>query len=92
MDYANRRRVKLWGRLRVVEDDPALLEGLQQADAEGIAQRAILFQVALWDINCPQHITPRFTEADLAEPIGKLHARIAELEAEVAALRAGNGT
>lgn len=86
MDYANRRRVKLWGRLRVIEDDPALLRRLLPDESAGIPQRAILFQVAVWDVNCPQHITPRFTEADLAEPIGRLHARIAELEAQVASL------
>ena len=90
MDYANRRRVKLWGRLSVLADDPALLERLAPAAGEGIPQRAILFQVELWDINCPQHITPRFTEADLAAPIGRLHARIAELEAEIAAIRGEN--
>ncbi len=92
MDYANRRRVKLWGRLRVVEDDPALLHSLAPEADQAVPQRAILFQVEMWDINCPQHITPRFTEADLAEPIGRLHARIAELEAEIAAVREKHNT
>ncbi len=92
MDYANRRRVKIWGRARVVEDDPFLLERLADPDYPGKPERAILFAVEAWDVNCPQHITPRFTEADLAPGIGKLKARILELEAEVARLkRAGGG-
>ncbi|MDJ0942680.1 MAG: pyridoxamine 5'-phosphate oxidase family protein [Kiloniellales bacterium] len=91
MDYANRRRVKVWGRAKVVEDDPFLLERLADSDYPGKPERAILFTVEAWDVNCPQHITPRFTEEDLAPGIGKLKARILELEAEVARLK-GTGS
>ncbi len=91
MDYANRRRVKVWGRARVVEDDPFLLERLADPDYAAKPERAILFTVEAWDVNCPQHITPRFTEADLAPGIGKLKARIQELEAEVARLKGEEG-
>lgn len=87
MDYANRRRVKIWGRARVVEDDPFLLERLSDPDYPGTPERAILFTVQAWDVNCPQHITPRFTAEDLAPGIGRLKARILELEAEVARLK-----
>lgn len=87
MDYANQRRVKIWGRARVVEDDPELFARLDPPP-RGAVERAILVEVAAWDVNCPQHIVPRFTEEDLAPAIGKLHGRIAELEAEVAQLRA----
>ena len=87
IDYANRRRVKVWGRARVVEDDPVLLERLADPDYPGRPERAILLTVEAWDVNCPQHITPRFTEADLAPGIGRLKARILELEAEVARLK-----
>ena len=88
IDYANRRRVKIWGRARVVEDDPFLLERLADPDYPGGPERAILLTVEAWDVNCPQHITPRFTAEDLAPGIGQLKARIQELEAEVARLKA----
>ncbi len=87
MDYANRRRIKIWGRARVVVDDPELLERLADADYEAIPEQAVVFEVEAWDVNCPQHITPRFTEAEMAPVIAGLQARIGELEAEVAALR-----
>ena len=75
----------------MVEDDPFLLEGLADPDYSGKPERAILFSVEAWDVNCPQHITPRFTEADLAPGIGRLKARIEELEAEVARLKEADG-
>ena len=78
MDYANRLRIKIWGRARVV-DDPALLVRL--TDADGHAERAILFEVLTGDVNCPQHITPRYSEPEIAAMIVGLKARIAELEA-----------
>ncbi len=87
MDYANQRRVKIWGRARVVEDDPALLARFEPPP-RGSVERAILVDVTAWDVNCPSHILPRFTEEDLAPAIGKLHTRIAELEAELARLKA----
>jgi predicted pyridoxine 5'-phosphate oxidase superfamily flavin-nucleotide-binding protein len=87
MDYPNRRRIKLWGRARVVEDDPALLARLKDADYDGVAERAILFEVAAWDVNCPQHITPRYSESEIDELVAPLKHRIAELEAQLAAAR-----
>ena len=91
MDYANRQRIKIWGRARVVEDDPELLGKLADPSYEGRPERAIVFEVAAWDVNCPQHITRRYTEAELATAVGKLTARIAELDAEVTRLT-GAGT
>ena len=86
MDYANRRRIKIWGTARMVEDDAELIRRLTDADyAEGTPERAVLFEIAAWDVNCPQHITPRFTEADVARAVQPLHDRIRELEAELAA-------
>lgn len=87
MDYPNRQRVKVWGRARIVEDDPFLLERLTDEAYGGRPERAFLFAVEAWDANCPQHITPRFTEEDLAPAVGRLKARILELEAEVARLK-----
>jgi len=86
MDYPNRRRIKIWGTARMVEDDPALIARLADADyTEGTPERAVVFEIAAWDVNCPQHITPRFTEADIARAVQPLHDRIRELEAALAA-------
>ncbi len=83
MDYPNRRRIKLWGRARVVEDDPELLARLVEPGYKAKPERAFLFEVEAWDVNCPQHITPRYSEDQIAPALAKLQARIAELEAEV---------
>ena len=88
MDYAGRRRIKVWGRARFVDDDPELLARLADPAYPAGPERAILFEIAAWDVNCPQHITPRYTEAVIAQVVAKLQARIAELEAQVAALGA----
>ena len=84
MDYAGRRRIKIWGRARVVEDDPALLERLIDPGYEARPERAFVLDVEAWDVNCPQHITPRYTEAEIAPAIERLQQRIAELEAGLA--------
>ena len=87
MDYPNRRRIKLWGRARVVEDDPELLERLVEPGYGAKPEQAIVFEVEAWDVNCPQHITPRYTEDQIAPALAKLQARIDALEAEVKELR-----
>ena len=87
MDYPNRRRVKVWGRAEVIEDDPEILSKLAEPSYVGLPERVFFFHVAAWDINCPQHMTPRFTEEETAPEVEKLQARIAELEEELAALR-----
>ncbi len=87
MDYPNRQRIKIWGRARVVEDDPELMERLLTPGYQAKPERAILFEVEAWDANCPQHITPRYSEDEIAPALAQLQARIAELEAEVASLR-----
>ena len=86
-DYAHRRRIKIWGRARVVDDDPALIERLMPRDYPATPEQAILFTIEAWDINCPQHIPQKF-DADEVEAIAApLYGRIAALEAEVAHLR-----
>lgn len=89
MDYAHRRRVKLWGRARVVADDDALVQRLMPEDYEARPEQVILFEVEAWDINCPQHIPQKIDGADVARVLGELQERIAALEAENVALRAG---
>ena len=91
LDFANRRRIKLWGRARVVENDPALLARLSEPGYRARPERAILFAVEAWDVNCPQHITERFTTAEVAVAVGGLRERIAKLEEENAQLRAERG-
>ena len=88
MDYAHRRRVKLWGRARVVADDDALVERLMPEGYEARPEQVILFEVEAWDINCPQHIPQKIDGQDVARVLGELQARIAALEQENAALRA----
>ena len=84
MDYAHGQRVKLWGEARVVEDDPALVERLRDPAYPGKVERAILFRIEAWDVNCPQHIHKRFTQAQIAPVIEQLQARIADLESQLA--------
>ncbi len=88
LDFARQRRIKVWGRARVVEDDPALLARLMDQGYRARPERAILFTVEAWDVNCSQHITARFTEAEVAEATLPLRERLAALEAENARLRA----
>jgi len=86
MDYASRTRIKLWGRARVVDDDPALLERLADPGYGARGEQAIVFRVDAWDRNCPQHI-PRLVEAAPFErEIAALRERIAGLEADNRAL------
>jgi predicted pyridoxine 5'-phosphate oxidase superfamily flavin-nucleotide-binding protein len=84
MDYANRQRVKLWGTARVVEDDAELLGRLRDPDYPGQVERAIVFTVEAWDVNCPQHIEPRLSRRQIQPALDGLHARIAELEQALA--------
>lgn len=87
MDYANQQRVKLWGTARVVENDPELLEKLRDPNYPGKVERAILFTVEAWDVNCTQHIHQRLSQRQIAPVVDQLQQRIAELESEVERLK-----
>lgn len=87
MDYAHRRRVKIWGEARVIEDDPALLQSLMPRDYRARPEQAVLFKITAWDTNCPQHIPQKFDAADVAAALALRDSRIAELEAELATLK-----
>ena len=94
MDYAHRRRVKIWGEARVIEDDPALTASLMPKDYKARPEKVILFTIAAWDTNCSQHIPQKFDAADVAVAMGEASAQIAardarivELQAEVARLK-----
>ena len=86
MDYAHRRRIKLWGRARVVEGDAALLARLMPEGYPAKPEHAILFTIEAWDTNCPQHIPQKLGAADVAAALAGLQERVAALEAENARL------
>lgn len=87
MDYVRSRRIKLWGNARVVEDDPELLDRLRDSSYPGKVERAVLFEIEAWDVNCPQHIHKRFSQKQVAPIIEQLQAKIAELEAQLKTLQ-----
>jgi predicted pyridoxine 5'-phosphate oxidase superfamily flavin-nucleotide-binding protein len=88
LDHANRQRIKIWGRARVVENDDALIAKLFDDGYRAKPERVILFTIDAWDVNCSQHITARFTHAEIAEASKMLVEKMAVLEAENARLRA----
>ncbi len=77
LDFANRQRIKVWGRARVVENDPALMERLVDPGYRARPERAILFTIEAWDVNCSQHITERYTQGEIAGAVAGLRERIA---------------
>lgn len=87
MDYAHRRRVKLWGRARV-EADAELIARLMPAGYAAEAEQAIVFDVEAWDINCPQHIPRKVDAAMAAAALVRIEAERDRLAEENAALRA----
>src|SRR4051795_1620322 len=87
MDFARRRRVKIWGEARVVDDDPALLKSLMPAGYKARPEQVILFKISAWDTNCPQHIPQKFDAADIATALAARDQRVAELEAELASVK-----
>jgi uncharacterized protein len=88
MDYAHRRRIKIWGELSAVEGDAELNAQLKPADYKARVERVMLIKVTAWDVNCPQHIPMKIDAEDVTAALAKRDARIAELEAEVRKLRA----
>lgn len=92
MDYARSRRIKLWGQARVVESDPALFEKLRDPSYPGKVERAILFEIEAWDVNCPQHIHKRFSQRQVGPVIEQLQARIADLESQIKSLTANTSS
>ncbi|CAB3719563.1 pyridoxamine 5'-phosphate oxidase family protein [Paraburkholderia rhynchosiae] len=87
VDYAHRRRIKIWGEARVIDDDPALLAKLMPEDYKARGERVIVMTARAWDVNCPKHIPQRFEAADVAAALKERDERIAELEAQVAELK-----
>jgi predicted pyridoxine 5'-phosphate oxidase superfamily flavin-nucleotide-binding protein len=82
MDYANQRRLKIWGRARIVHDheDADLLAQLEVPSYRARVERGIIIHVEAYDWNCPQHITPRYTKAEFERVIAPLLEEIADLK------------
>jgi predicted pyridoxine 5'-phosphate oxidase superfamily flavin-nucleotide-binding protein len=90
MDYPHRRRLKLYAHVetRDLAADPELAEKLTLPDYRAKVERALIIHLAAFDWNCPQHIVPRFSEAELAPALAPMRARLEALETENQALRA----
>lgn len=89
MDYPNQTRLKIFAEVEVIDaaDDPALIEKLTVPDYKAKIERAMILHVTAYDWNCPQHITPRFTLAEIETATKPLRDRIADLEAEIEVLK-----
>ena len=90
IDYANRRRIKIWGTARVVEGDDELARRLMPPGYRARPEQVVLFTVGAWDVNCPQHIPQRIDAADVRSAIESRDLRIAALESEVRRLSVGS--
>ena len=88
LDSSRRQRIKLWGRARMIENDAALVERLFDKGYKARPERAILFTIEAWDVNCASHIVTRFSGAEIEQAFSTVQAKIAELQAENARLRA----
>lgn len=91
MDYPNKARLKILAHMSAVDltNDPKLAEQLSMADYKAKPERAMILKLSSYDWNCPQHITPRFTAAEIAPTVLALRDRVAALEAENLELRDG---
>ena len=90
MDYPHQTRLKILGRAKILEGDAVAAEMIQKlriAEEKSPVERAITIEVAAFDWNCPQHITPRYTEEEIEELLEPVRERISALEAENARLR-----
>jgi predicted pyridoxine 5'-phosphate oxidase superfamily flavin-nucleotide-binding protein len=88
MDYTNRTRVKLWGQAEFIEDDPQLLARLVDSAYDAAAERALVFYLQAWDVNCRKHIQERWTQKELENLLEPLRQQITDLESENVRLRA----
>jgi uncharacterized protein len=90
VDYANRARLKIYAHVEAVplDADPALAQQVANPGYRGKPERILKLHLEAFDWNCPQHITPRFTEAEIVEGVRPLRDRLEALEAENARLRA----
>jgi predicted pyridoxine 5'-phosphate oxidase superfamily flavin-nucleotide-binding protein len=92
MDYANRRRLKIYAHIEVIEakDAPDLLARVQDMDYEAHVERAMVLHVEAFDWNCPQHITPRYTIEEVRDLNAPLYEQVTKLETEIVSLKTKN--
>lgn len=87
IDYETRQRIKIWGRAQFVEGDEKLLTlVLGEERPQSPVSRVVTFDIEAWDVNCPKNIPQRFSEETVARVVQKLTDRVAELEAQLAAV------
>jgi len=87
IDYAHRRRIKIWGEAHVIEGDAELTTKLMPDGYKARPQQVILFTISAWDANCAQHIPQRFDATSVAAALAEREERIKALEAEIKRLR-----
>ena len=89
MDYPNRRRLKLLGRVHFsdLKGDPTLAAALAVPGYRAVLERAVHVRVEAFDWNCPQHITPRYTIEEIKQMSQPLYEHIEKLEAEIKKLK-----
>ncbi|MCC8408558.1 pyridoxamine 5'-phosphate oxidase family protein [Mucilaginibacter sp. UR6-1] len=94
MDYPQRARLKLFADMKVVEiaDDPGLFKQLDPTDYKHKAERMLVFSVKGYNWNCPQHITPRYTLAEIEAAFAERNGYVKQLEEEIRHLRANDST
>ncbi len=71
MDYPNRRRIKIWGEASIITSDEDGVSRLKDEDYEVVIERGIKIKITAWDVNCPQHITPRYTVQEIRPYLDK---------------------
>ena len=91
IDYAQRRRIKLWGLARIIEGDATLTARLMPEGYQARPEQVVFFTVSAWNANCSQHIPQRFEAGEVAAALAERDQRIEVLEAEIRRLRAAPG-
>ena len=87
IDYAQRKRVKIWGEARVIENDAELIAKLMPDGYQARPEQVILLTISAWDANCRQHIPQRFESSDVAAALAERDRKIETLQAEIERLR-----
>jgi len=85
MDYPNRQRLKIWGRVRIVHEseDPELIAQIEVPSYRARVERGIVIHVEACEWNCPQHITPRYSKAEIDHLLSPLLLEIQSLKAQL---------
>ena len=85
IDYASKTRLKIYGHARVIGPDDPELDRLREGSGDIVVERGMIVKVASYEWNCPKYITERYTKPEVQQALAQMGARIAELEAQLAA-------